>query len=476
MFWGKSLMVILAALVFCCAGAAHGRATADETGLPGDGWHFGFGKRQILPDADSDQPLYIAGYHNGVEITDVLDYCEARAVWLDAGGDGVLLIGVDCVALDSGVVAKIRAALADVPGCASVNVYATHTHAGADTLGLWGPVGIDGKNGAYMASLIDAAVGAAREAAAGRRAGTLRIGQVKTQGMYRDSRFPTVYDENLYQLRAVPADGGAGVRMLFYGAHAESLRGDNTRLSRDYPGRLCDRVAQETGDEAMFLPGAIGGLIMTREFVANMPAGAERNMAITADRLTDYALSIAPESERVLAPRMALSSQTFVVPLDNPVFMSYRFLGILSSDAVSARSATGYGVRTELSVLMLDDLALTLIPGELFPELVTGEAYGDANPDGVNPRPLREIAAAHGIGEFLIVGLANDELGYIVPPSDFLLNEQAPYLKRTMDRRGEDHYEETNSVGPACAACIADAFDAALAGLEAATDEERSIR
>ena len=66
------------------------------------------------------------------------------------------------------------------------------------------------------------------------------------------------------------------------------------------------------------------------------------------------------------------------------------------------------------------------------------------------------------MNELLIVGLANDELGYIIPPSDFLLNESAPYLKRTMDSRGEDHYEETNSVGPACAACIADAFEAAM--------------
>ena len=50
-------------------------------------WYFGFGRAQILPDENSDQPLYIAGYHNGWEISSVLDYCEARAVWLDAGGE-----------------------------------------------------------------------------------------------------------------------------------------------------------------------------------------------------------------------------------------------------------------------------------------------------------------------------------------------------------------------------------------------------
>ena len=66
----------------------------------------------------------------------------------------------------------------------------------------------------------------------------------------------------------------------------------------------------------------------------------------------------------------------------------------------------------------------------------------------------------------ILIGLCNDELGYIVPPSDFLLNEKAPYIERIIDYKGEDHYEETNSVGPACAQCIADAFEAAVKGLK----------
>ena len=54
----------------------------------------------------------------------------------------------------SGTVRAIRAGIGDLPGCAAVNVYATHTHAGPDTLVLWGPVGADGKNAAYMEALV----------------------------------------------------------------------------------------------------------------------------------------------------------------------------------------------------------------------------------------------------------------------------------------------------------------------------------
>ncbi len=425
-------------------------------------WYAGFGRQQIVPNENSPQPLYIAGYNSGREVTGVLDYCEARAVWLDTGAQGVLIIGVDCVALDSGTVARIREALRDLPNCAAVHVYATHTHAGPDTLGLWGPTGINGKNDAYMGALIQAAADAGRAAAADRRPGTLHYGWVQTEDMYRDSRLPEVYDANLYHLRFAPEDGAPGMRLFFYGAHAESLRGSNTLLSRDFPGLLCDGITQATSDRTMFFPGAIGGLIMTRAFVPNTDLEAKKNLQITAEKLIRYALSITPETECELLPELVLVKETFVVPLDNPAFLLYKTLGILNNKALPAQSATGYGVETELSVLMLDDLAVVMIPGELFPELVSGAAYGDANPQGVNPRPLCEIAQEKGISNLLIAGLANDEIGYIVPPSDFLLNETLPYIEKTMDYKGENHYEETNSVGPLCAQAIADAFERAV--------------
>ena len=452
--WGAAL-VLLALMAFLLPASAENAV-----------WHAGFGRRQIQVDETGGQPLYIAGYNNGWEVTGVLDLCEARAVWLDTGAQGVLLIGVDCIALDSGTVAVIRERLADIPDCASINVYATHTHAGPDTLGLWGPVGVDGKNDAYMEALILAAEEAGREAASSRRAGRLHFGKVQTNNMYRDSRYPLIFDDMLYQLRFEAEDGGEGIRMFFYGAHAESLRGDNTLLSRDYPGLLCDGVTQATGDQTLFFPGAIGGLIMTREFVVNVSKAAVENLQLTADRLVEYALSITPEQERALNASLETAREEFVVPLENPAFLMYRFLGILTNQAVPARSATGYGVKTELGVLKIGELALALIPGEIFPELVYGEEYGDANPDGVNPTPLAEIAAEQGIENLLIVGLANDEIGYIVTPSDFLLNEQLPYLERIVDYKGENHYEETNSTGPNAAGAIADAFAKTVKGLK----------
>lgn len=288
----RIIMRIIATLaVLCCMLQTDAHA---DTILCSEGstWHVGFSMREILPDENSPQPLYIAGYNNGLEITGVLDYCQARAIWLDTGTEGILLISIDCIALDSGTGARIRNELADLPNCASVNVISTHTHASPDTLGMWGPVGINGKNEVYMDALIQAAAGAAREAAGSTKPGILHYGWIETENMIRDSRNPAVYEEQLFQLRFVPKDGSSGTRVMLYGAHAEALRGSNTLLSRDYPGLLCDQVEAATGDRALFLPGSIGGLIMTKEFVADTDTQAVRNLTITAERLTNVVLSI----------------------------------------------------------------------------------------------------------------------------------------------------------------------------------------
>lgn len=55
------------------------------------------------------------------------------------------------------------------------------------------------------------------------------------------------------------------------------------------------------------------------------------------------------------------------------------------------------------------------------------------------------------------MGLANDEVGYILPPSDYLLDENLPYFREAEG----DHNEETNALGRNCAADLAAAFEKA---------------
>lgn len=399
---------------------------------------------------------YISGYQGGRYYTDVLDYQKAKAFYLKYHGEEVLLITIDCVGLTSEYVNLIRGLLnLDFP----VNVISTHTHAGVDTMGLWGPVGIDGKSDTLMMKIVDAAVEAGEKAYSNSTLGSLSYGYTKTENILRDSREPLVYDENIYQLRFIPSDNSSGTRLVFYGAHAESLGGENTKISADFPGVMSSVIKEQTGENMMYFPGAIGGLICTQDFDPE----PENNMRITGEKLATYVLSI--KEEDISQGKLKQSSVNFKIRLDNTIFMYYKFLGILENEISKSLFSNTYYIRTELTVIQIDNVTLCLLPGEIFPELVWGGAISndDAEKDlNDNPDTLMDIALEYNVDNLIIVGLANDEIGYIIPPSDFLVDDEYPYIVSTEDYKGENHYEETMSVGIKAASKIANAFNKCL--------------
>ena len=201
-------------------------------------------------------------------------------------GEEVLMISIDCVGLTSKYVEEIRKSLNfKFP----VNVVSTHTHAGVDTMGLWGPVGINGKNEEFMNQLVIAAVTAAKQAYNNKTTGSLTFGQVETNGILRDSRDPVVYDNNIYQIRFISDTTNIGTRLVFFGAHAESLGGSNTKISADFPSVMADVIKEETNDNMLYFPGAIGGLICTTWFDEE---NIENNLKITGTALANYVLNI----------------------------------------------------------------------------------------------------------------------------------------------------------------------------------------
>ena len=239
-------------------------------------------------------------------------------------------------------------------------------------------------------------------------------------------------------------------------------------MSRDYPGELARTIYKECGDRVLFMPGAVGGLIMTADMRGDNGEDRIWNMRYTGQRLAAHVLTIPEEDEEAIPPEICVSRVEFTVPLDNTLFMYYKFLGILGNEVLPGGGETGYSLKSELSVIKLGGLILALIPGEIFPELVYGGYDGSIAHDYnayANPSPLCEISREAGYDRLLICGLANDELGYIIPPYDFLLDDEAPYLKEARDVYGRKHYEETNSMGVRTAGRIEAAFREAVSGL-----------
>lgn len=426
----------------------------------------GFGKAVMLPDDIKTKKYYIAGYGENNPAKGVIDPQYAHALWLDdnSGKGGHLFVSLDVVGLlnkDVNALKKALGEFSDITGCQTITIMSTHNHAGIDTMGIWGKLPHTGKDRKFMTILFNAVITAASAAYRDRREGKLYHGSIEVPDMQEDIRTPEVYSKTLTRLRFVPNDGTREIYFLNFASHSESLQGCNSLVSADFPCYLREKIRKETGAETIYGVGAIGGMISMEIEDEDRLRRENRLLESTRSigyKLADYALSI--KKEKKLDPRISYIKQEFYVPVENPVLTIACQLGLLNADAYSVPYSDKKALKSEISYYEIDTLKILMLPCELFPELAYGgylsedESAEGLSPD-INPEPLTEIADDD---DLLIFGLANDELGYVLPPNDFMLNDDSPYLDKAIDRFGRRHYEETNSMGPETAEIIADNF------------------
>ena len=427
----------------------------------------GFGNAVMLPDDVKTKKYYIAGYGENNPAKGVIDPQYAHALWLDdnSGKGGHLFVSLDIVGLlnkDVNTLKSVLSEFSEKTNCQTITIMSTHNHAGIDTMGIWGKLPHTGKSKKFMTILFNAVIKAASDAYRDRREGKLYLGRIEVPDMQEDIRTPIVYSKTLTRLRFVPNDGTREIYFLNFASHSESLQGCNSLISADFPCYLREKIRKETGAETIYGVGAIGGMIsmeiededkLRRE---NRLLESTRNIGY---KLADYALKI--KKEQKLKPRISYIKQEFFVPVENPVLTIACQLGLLNADAYTLPYSDKKALKTEISYFEIDDLKMLMLPCELFPELAYGGYLDDDESaeglsEDINPDPLIEIADDE---DLLIFGLANDELGYVIPPNDFMLNEDAPYLDKAIDRFGRRHYEETNSMGPETASIIAENFE-----------------
>jgi hypothetical protein len=94
---------------------------------------------------------------------------------------------------------------------------------------------------------------------------------------------------------------------------------------------------------------------------------------------------------------------------------------------------------------------IALIPGELYPELSTGRTVRDPNADFPDAPLEAPIKPAMRAPFRMVVGLANDEIGYILPKAQW--DQKPPYTFGAE----KPWYGEINALGPETAPVIMDA-------------------
>jgi len=407
----------------------------------------------------------MAGFDNDRKATGVHDDLWARAIAVSDGRLKVAIVSVDLIGFFHADVLKAREALqGKAPGAALV-VASTHNHEGPDTMGLWGSgrfsSGVDPQ---YLTSVRQAIVEVAAEALSRLAPARLVLGKARTPGLVEDGRLPKVIDDTLVTMQAIGEDGRTLGTVVNWSNHPEALGARNTLLTSDFPHFLRARVEERLGGTCVFLVGSIGGLmtplgVKLRDADGRaIPADSFALAQAVGERAADAALDALKAGKPSASSALEHRSAAVFVPLENRLFRLAAFLGVLDREMYSsgqpATTLFGDDMRTEVGYLRIGDAEALLVPAEIYPELVLGGVQDPQDPGADFPGAPRE-RALHALlsSEYrLVLGLANDEIGYVIPRSQW--DAKAPFAYG----RAEDQYGEVNSVGPSAAGRLAEAF------------------
>jgi len=437
----------------------------------------GAARVNLTPDLKKYAPVFMAGFGNNRVATGIHDNLYARCLALVAADQTLVLCGVDSIGLFSDDVERIRTQVKqqlaskkkNVTERLNVVVAATHDHQGPDTMGLWGAAqGQSGINEAYNTFAVERVAQAAVEAIRSAKPAIITMGQAhpsELDDFIHDDRPPEIHDAGVTVLRATTRKGQTIATLVNWANHPETMGSKNTLITADYPHFLCAQLESRLDGVAVFLNGAVGG--MQSPLGATVPDPATQRPApensfqkaeIIGRRVADIAIRAVLNGHTMNADNIEFQETRITIPVSNKGFQL-----AAQSDLYKGRKkmTTDGATNTPVGMARLLEhgqafLEIALVPGELYPELSVGgvQRYSGADfPDAPIEPPIKNMMSA----EFkMLVGLADDEIGYIIPKAEW--DETAPWLNGA----SEAPYGEVNSVGPEAAPRIAETLQRLL--------------
>lgn len=432
--------------------------------------------------------------------TGVHDPIDARAIALSSGGKTVVVVSVVAQGLFQNYTQTMRElAMAERPGITGMIVSANHNESSPDTIGIYGapadPTGTFGVHSGiddyYMTWLERRVADAAVQAYDALRPATLwarqfplpagvRVELSKNFPTTDDSGAPAAIDPKVGVLQARLPGGRPLFTLMSLAAHNQEIGHSDDpatalKLSSDWPGYFASRAQALGGGMGVFLVGDNG----SEEDPETVPpvgctTGCQAQSQATGEALADAVMTEAPHATAVAAGAVTMQRKELYVPLENNLFRAAAAAGLFGQretyvDGVPAGRA-GNQLLTEVNVANLGpDLQLIANPGEAFPALMLGGPWG-IDQVGCPERPNPPVPTWHAYARFrLQVGLANDMIGYEIPPWAFSsqpgvfttsYGDDLTCVNDSNDRdpKGHQHKLETEGIGPTGSAMVAGAL------------------
>jgi hypothetical protein len=415
-------------------------------------------------------PVWLGGFGSNRPALGVHDDLWARVLVLEKGGTRIGIASLDWVGLMHDHCLQFADA-AEEAGLEldQLIVSSTHDHEAPDTMGMWGPEEKSGRDDEYVAWAREQTVLALEEAVLNLAPVRIHGGVGRTENLTNDSRDPQVKHEQVTALRFDRADGSGPLAVVVHWSnHPEVLGGRNQFITADFPDSLVSTLEEAVpGAVGIFWQGTVGGLLNPMGVDVHDQQG-ERLDNYTFEKsfrlgeiVAETALEALENGEDITADgRLAFRRRFFLVPMDNVVYAIGMVSGIVVHSPYdqhgrkhdySEAMSIDLHIRTQVTVVDLGEVQIATVPGELYPELAlegpNGETYyEDPQDPGAD---FYGTPCAEPIYRFMrktpyriVLGLANDEVGYIVPKCQWDVEEPYTY------GRDEAPYGEVVSPGP----------------------------
>ncbi len=354
----------------------------------------------------------------------VHDDLEVRCVAIASGGRTVALLAGDIFVYTAYEIAPIQEG-ARAAGIDYLLFASTHTHSAPDCVGLDRP-----RPDRYNAFIQREALACIQEAKARLAPAAIEVAQVellleggRIATISRNWRDPGIVYPYLTVLRFLAAEGAKQPlgTLVHFTCHPERLMGYQRAISADWVRPLRERVEAALGGMCLFFNGPLGGMVSPDGLPGSDPFE-------DTGRIGEWIGNRAVEAVRsgcspITQGQIEFRTRPLLIPVVSQKLLERMRPGRIQSQLIRGSHPT------EVGRLDIGELQMLAVPGELLPDLAFR-------------------AQVHMTGKYnVIVGLANDESGYIVPAWDFHVGA----------------YEEDTAMGPSAAPQIMGAIEELLA-------------
>ncbi len=451
-------------------------------------WSLGQSSVSLVPENWEEYDLFCGGFISEQnfftnDVREILDDMKVRVIALDDGsGRGTAVFAtIDSIGVSNGDIRHIRGLLQDFAAqndINSINLFATHTHSGVDTQGLWTDIfhkwpknifsaftGIieteQGTDPEYMEFFYATVCDAITEAVDSMADGTMTFARKDIGEKYFSNKnrpSATSLDTELKRFVFTPYDSSVTPTIIVnMSAHPDvvglATEDDPTKghgISGDYIYYIGETI-NNAGYNFMFFNGSIAGIYIGRvsakadkrvDIAANYGREIGKmvlGMTMTEEEILadDYLMSLnltaeqtegynytpwyegwVPAEESQVDPILNIKLSQIEIPVTNPVIKAAGKLGVVNY--LIKKTADNYYITTEIGYMEIGkDVKVVFVPGEICTDLVYGgealTAEGSVKNEDYEGQTLYEIFG----DDIIVFGLANDALGYIVPENDY---------------------------------------------------------